>query len=63
MTTASGELVVGAVQEPFDRLGTEGAVELPCEVGRGGGERELLVDRQVRPPVVDPHQVLRTWDV
>ena len=34
---ASGELVVGGVQEPFDGLGAEHAVELALQVGRRGG--------------------------
>ena len=43
-----GELVVAGVQEPFDGLGAVGAVELPHEAGRGGAQRDLLVDGQIR---------------
>ena len=41
---AAGELVVGGVQEPFDGLGAEDAVELVAQPGRGGLQGELLVE-------------------
>ena len=49
---AAGELVVGRVQEPFDGLDAEHAVELALQSGRGGLECELLVDGQVAAQMV-----------
>ena len=45
---AGGELVVAGVQEPFDGLGAEDAVELVGQPGGGGAQGQLLVDGQVR---------------
>ena len=44
----AGELVVGGVQEPFDRLGAEGADEVSAQPGGGGLEGDLLVEGDVR---------------
>ncbi len=49
---ASGELVVGGVQESFDGLDTEGAFELTLQPSGGGLQRDLLVDGQIRVVVV-----------
>jgi hypothetical protein len=46
------------VQEPVDRLGPEGAIERPSQIGRGCPQRKLLIDRQVGPAVVNLHRVL-----
>ena len=44
---AAGELVVGGVQEPFDRLDTETVAEVALQPGSGSLERVLLIDGQV----------------
>ena len=49
---AAGELVVGRVQEAFDGLDSEHAVEFTFQSGRGGLECQLLVDRQVAAQMV-----------
>ena len=49
---AAGELVVGGVQEPFDRFDSEGAVEFALQTGGGCLQRDLLVDGQVATQVV-----------
>ena len=41
---ALGELVVGGMQEPFDRLSSERAVELAGEMAGSGLQREVLVE-------------------
>lgn len=43
-----GELVVAGVQEPLYRLGARNSVELGGEAGRGGAQRELLIDGGLR---------------
>ena len=39
-----GELVVAGLQEPFDGLGGEHAVELAAQPGGGGAQGVLLVE-------------------
>jgi hypothetical protein len=49
---AAGGLVVGGVQEPFDGLYPEGAVELVLQPGGGGSQGQLLVDGEIGVPMV-----------
>ena len=44
MVAGLGELVVGGVEEPFDRLGAVDAAELVGEPGGGGAQSDLGVD-------------------
>src|SRR3954468_2578613 len=59
---ASGELVVGGVQEPFDGLGAVDAVESALQVGGGGAQGEWVVDGQGLAGVAGGHDVL-SWSL